>query len=636
MIALTLNNIKKYYGGTQIIDNICFEVHDGEKVGIVGKNGCGKSTIIKLIMGLEGEYSGNISIKKDAKLGYVDQIPDYDEEFKVSNVLNTAFNIQHEVLKSMEKLEKDMENLTEDKLDKTLKNYTELQQKYEQLGGYEIEEKLSKVCVGLNITEDFKDRSFSTLSGGEKTTTLLAKVLLQNPDILLLDEPSNHLDLKSIEWLEDFLKNYKGAVLIVSHDRYFLDKVTTKIVEIEDMKSKTYLGNYSEYLDQKEKDILLQLEAYNVQQKKIKAMEKSIRDLREWGMNGDNEKFFKRAESIRKRLEKVEEIDKPKLESRSINLNIAMGERSGKDVVKLRDGFKSFKSKIILKDANFHLRYGEKLALIGSNGCGKSTLLKLFLNALSPQNELKDYLLDGGNLEIGASLEIGYLPQNVVFSNEEFSILECFRDDIEISEGKAREYLAKFLFYGESVFKKVKNLSGGERSRLLLSKLMFKKVNTLILDEPTNHLDIASREELEETLKEFKGSILFVSHDRYFINRLCTRIVELKKGNLTSYEGNYEYYKVKSTIEVEEVKPLVKKISNKQIDNKKVKNREISNERKASLVEKKIKELEEQINLIESEMEDCNEYERLNELYNLREQFNLEMEELMKQWIQIL
>lgn len=634
MIALALNNIKKYYGGTQIIDNMSFEVHEGEKVGIVGKNGCGKSTILKLIMGLEAEYSGNIIIKKDSKLGYVDQLPNYNEELKVIDVLSLAFNTENEILKNMKKLEEIMANLKEDELDKTLINYNDLQQSYEQIGGYEIDERLSKVCIGLNITEDFKQRSFSTLSGGEKTTVLLAKVLLQKSDILLLDEPSNHLDLKSIEWLEDFLKNYKGAVLIVSHDRYFLDRVVTKIIEVENMKSKTYLGGYSQYLEQKEKDIELQLEAYNVQQKKINAMEKSIKDLRDWGMKGDNEKFFKRAENIRKRLEKIEKVDRPKLENRSMNLNINIGQRSGKDIIKLEDGFKSFKNKAILKGANLHFRYGEKLALIGSNGCGKSTLLKLLLKALNPQEESEDYVLDSGKVQIGTSLEIGYLPQNVAFSNEEFSILECFREDIELPEGKAREYLAKFLFFGENVFKKVKNLSGGERSRLLLSKLMFRKVNTLILDEPTNHLDIVSREVLEDTLKEFKGSILFVSHDRYFINIICSRVVELKDGVLTSYEGNYEYYKLKSNAEPENEKLIVKKSEDKKIYNKKIKNKEKINEKKAAVIEKRIQELESKINLIEKEMGSCNEYSRLNELHILKEDMNLEIEDLMEQWMQ--
>jgi ATP-binding cassette subfamily F protein 3 len=638
MIALALNNIKKYYGGTQIIDNMNFEVHEGEKVGIVGRNGCGKSTILKLIMGLEAEYSGNIIIKKDSKLGYVDQLPSYSEDFKVIDVLSLAFNTENEILKNMKKLEDIMANLKEDELNKTLKNYNDLQQSYEQIGGYETDERLSKICIGLNITEDFKRRNFSTLSGGEKTTILLAKVLLQKSDILLLDEPSNHLDLKSIEWLEDFLKSYRGAVLIVSHDRYFLDRVVNKIIEVENMKSKTYLGGYSQYLEQKEKDIELQLAEYNVQQKKINAMEKSIKDLRDWGMRGDNEKFFKRAENIRKRLEKIEKVDKPKLESHSMNLNINVGQRSGKDIIKLEDGFKSFKNKIILKDANLHFRYGEKLALIGSNGCGKSTLLKLLLKSLNPQEESEDYVLDSGKVQIGTSLEIGYLPQNVVFSNEEFSILECFREDIELPEGKAREYLAKFLFFGENVFKKVKNLSGGERSRLLLSKLMFRKVNTLILDEPTNHLDIISREVLEGTLKEFKGSILFVSHDRYFINTICSRIVELKDGALTSYEGNYEYYKLKSNTEPKNEKLTVKKTEDRKIYNKKIKNKEKTNEKtnekKSVVIEERIQELESKINLIEKEMGSCNEYSRLNELHILKEDINLEIEDLMEQWMQ--
>lgn len=633
MIILSLNDIKKYYGATMVIDNVSFEIHEGEKVGIVGKNGCGKSTILKLIMGIEGEYTGSISTRKNCKLGYVDQIPHYKKNFKVIDVLNTAFELQHRVLKDMQELEKNMPNLSGKELDKTLKNYALLQQNYECIGGYEIDELLSKICTGLNFTEDFKQRDFNSLSGGEKTSVLLAKVLLQKPDILLLDEPSNHLDLKSIEWLEDFLKSYNGAALVVSHDRYFLDKVVTKIVEIEEMKSTTYLGNYSEYTKQKETFLKLQFEAFNIQQKTIKSMENTIKNLRDWGSRGDNEKFFKRAESMQKRLDNIDKIHKPKTETENMNLNITIKDRSGKDIFKLIDGYKSFDTKIILKNANLHLRYGEKVALIGNNGCGKSTLLKLLLN-------INNYELDSGNIESGSSLKIGYLPQDVTFKNEETTILDCFREDITITEGKAREYLSKFLFFGETVFKKVKNISGGERSRLMLSKLLFNEINMLILDEPTNHLDIASRESLESTLNDFNGTILFVSHDRYFINLLSNRVIELKNGTLTSFDGNYEYYKLKVNESAKNINVITKKFNNKPkqlktANKRNSKNKEKSNQRKLGLVEDKISDLEEQIKSIENEMSNCNDHVKLNELYNSKEKFNSELECLIDDWVQL-
>lgn len=632
MIALALNNIKKFYGANQVLENVTFEIQEGEKAGIVGKNGCGKSTVLKLILGIEEEYIGSISIKKGSKLGYVDQIPDYDETYKVIDVLNRAFEVQHSIYEKMRAIELQMTLLTGTELDKILKKYSDYQKKYEQLGGYEIEERLSKVCAGLNITKDFTERSFSTLSGGEKTLVLLAKLLLDNPDILLLDEPSNHLDLNAIEWLEDFIRSYKGTVLIVSHDRYFLDRTVNKVIELEEMCSKTYLGNYSDYLEQKEKDIMLQMDAYSNQQKKIEAIEKAIKNLRDWGNRGDNEKFFKRAANMQKRLDKMDRVDRPNSGNGGIRLNLNMSGRSGKDVIILDEGFKSFGEKTILKNAKMHMRYGEKLALIGSNGCGKSTLLKLIMN--KAQN-LEEYLLDQGSLDTGAALKIGYLPQNVYFNNEEHTILESFRDDIEITEGKAREYLAKFLFYGESVFRKVKNLSGGERSRLVLAKLMFDDINLLILDEPTNHLDIVSRESLEETLKDFEGSIFFVSHDRYFINVLCSRVMELKDGQLTAYEGNYEYYRYKSREKamIPEIIPK-KSYVNYKPQREPKKDVDLQQNQKNTL-EKELEALEAQLKQIENEMNYCNDHMRLKELYDIKESLSIHIDELMDTWINL-
>lgn len=627
MIALALNNINKFYGGTKVLDNITFEINEGDKVGIVGKNGAEKSTLLKLIMGIEGEYEGSIIYKKGIRLGYVDQIPSYNEDLTVLDVLNTAFEEHSNILNQMKILEKDLAHLVDLNLSKALNKYSSLQEQYEQMGGYEIEERMNKVCVGLDFSQTFKERGFTSLSGGEKTSVLLGKLLLQTPDILLLDEPSNHLDLKSIEWLENYLREYKGTVVIVSHDRYFLDKVSSKIIEIEDMKSKTYLGNYTNYVNQKKTDLLLKQQSYNNQQKKINSMEESIKRLRIWGAIGDNESLYKKAASMEKRLDKMDKIDRPKSNEESIKLNIQNSERSGKDVVILNDGYKTFGDKVILQKANFHLINGEKVALIGNNGCGKSTLIKIILS---------EYSLDGGHIHLGSSLKIGYLPQNITFSDENITVLECFKENIWLTEGKAREYLSKFLFFGESVFKKVKSLSGGERSRLALAKLLFHEVNLLILDEPTNHLDIPSREALEETLREFKGSILFVSHDRYFINSLCHKIVELKDGNLIPYEGNYEYYKEKCLEPLSMDKPLFK-VDKVASHNKKPKinSNKINTEKKIKTLEEKIDYIEKEIKNIEEEMNLCNDYGKLNAFYNKKEDLSLKLEYLLEEWMEL-
>lgn len=627
MIELALNKLQKYYGANMVLEDVTFEVQTGEKVGIVGGNGCGKSTLLKILVGIEGHESGTIAIKKNSTLGYLEQMPVYPESFKVIDVLNTAFERVDSLQREMKELEEQLSSSNEANMEKLLNSYSKIQVVYESLGGYEKEEKLSKVCVGLKINEDFKNKLFSELSGGEKTTVILGKILLQNPDILLLDEPSNHLDLETMEWLEAYLKEYKGIVIIVSHDRYFLDNVVTKIIEIEDMTAKSYYGNYTSFTKEKERQLNLQMEAFLDQQKKIKAIEKSIAQLREWGKNGDNTKFFKRAASMEKMLNKLQRIDKPVLERQNINMSVNTGERAGDNVVIIKELCKSYGEKILFNKAELLVRNKERVALIGSNGCGKSTLINILLGNLEA---------DKGTATLGSGIKLGYLPQNVIFEEENKTILETFREDIVITDGKAREYLARYMFYGESVFKKVGALSGGERSRLKLAMLMYKEVNFLILDEPTNHLDIDSREELEEFLKDFEGTLLFVSHDRYFINNIANKIVELSEGALTSYSGNYEYYKEKSaqlkTPKVEQKTSAIegKTKSKKEKTPKEVKSN--NNEFKKQRLEKEIEELEEKLKGIEEEINGSgDDYEKLNSLYEekivLQEQLEVLMEE---------
>lgn len=631
MIELALNKLQKYFGGTMVLEDITFDVQTSEKIGIVGSNGCGKSTLLKIIMGKECYEKGVISIKKGATLGYLEQMPSYPENFMVMDVLNTAFEKIDSVYGEMKILEQQLSNSNETDMKRQLNIYSKVQALYESLGGYEKEEKLSKVCIGLKINGNFKSKLFSQLSGGEKTTVILGKILLQNPDILLLDEPSNNLDFDSMEWLEKYLKEYKGTVIVVSHDRYFLDTVVTRIIEIEAMKAESYDGNYTAFIKEKEIQLQLQMDSFEEQQKKIKSMEKTIADLRDWGMRGDNNKFFTRASSMQKMLDKIQRIDKPVMEKKSISINANTQERSGNDVIIIKDLCKKYDEKILLNNAYMLVRNSERVALIGANGCGKSTLIKILLGFVGA---------DSGTASLGSSIKLGYLPQNIYFNDEYKSVLECFREDIVITEGKARQYLAKYMFFGEAVFEKAKNLSGGERSRLMLSILMYKEVNFLILDEPTNHLDIDSREELEMVLKEFEGTLFFVSHDRYFINNIATRLVELSKGCLTSYDGNYEYYKEKIS-SLKKVAEIRRDVKGKKIIKAKTVNTskpiETENkEKQKNNIEKRVAELEVKSNLIEEKMNKINDnYEKLNDLYNEKVEIQKEIDAFMEEYFEL-
>lgn len=633
MIELALNGVVKYFGATQILKNISFEVQGGEKVGLVGRNGSGKSTILKIIYGLEQADSGAVMLKRGTKVGYLAQIPIFPQKSTVIQVLNSAFENLDVIESEMKKLEDKLKDINGTELDKALLQYSELQQKYEAAGGYEREEKLSKVCVGLRFSEAFLNQYFDTLSGGEKTTVILGKILLESPDLLLLDEPTNHLDMEALEWLEEYLKEYKGMVLIVSHDRYFLDQVITKVIEIEDMESDTYIGNYSAYVKEKENRLMLQFEAFQEQQKKIKAMEKAIKELREWAIRGDNNKFFRRAASMQKRLDKFNKMERPVLERPSIRADIQNSERSGSDVIKVENLSKRYGDKQLFADANTLIRYREKAAIIGPNGCGKTTFIKMLVGEDFP---------DTGKAVLGANVRVGYLPQNIIFANEEFTVLECFRDGITISEGKAREYLAQFLFFGNSVFKKVKNLSGGEKSRLKLSKLLFEDINLLILDEPTNHLDIDSIETLEEIFGSFSGTLLIISHDRYFINQICSHVIALEDQQLVNYLGNYEYYRLKRNEKKQQanIRENLKKEKtigkHGKAQSLEIKQQAYGEETKRIKLEDEIESLEIKIKEINSKMEMLGtEYEMLQQHLVEKEKLQYILDSLVEQWVNL-
>ena len=631
---------------TLVLKNINFQIYSGEKVGIVGVNGSGKTTVLKLIAGIlpmdycvgypgatsPGYDEGFINKPSGATCAYLEQIPQYENGIKVIDVLKMAFSEVYEIEEKMHKLEDEMKVLKGEELERSLKQYSRLVQSYEVKGGYNTEEKLAKICTGLKFTQNFLDKEFNLLSGGEKTTVILGKLLMDNPDILLLDEPTNHLDMDSIEWLERYLNNYDGIVIIVSHDRYFLDNVVSKIIEIEDMESKTYKGNYSSYVKQKEEKLLEQMHNYKEQQKEIKSMESTIKDLRDWAIRADNSKFFKRAASMEKRLERMksnEDAQKPKIENKTMKLNFKNSERSGEETIKAKGLCKSYIDKVIFNEADLLINFKERVALVGPNGSGKTTFLKMLLGEEAP---------DKGTVELGANVKVGYLPQVITFDNEEYTVIQAFRDDISILEGQAREYLSKFMFFGNSVFKKVKALSGGERIRLKLSMLLYEDINLLILDEPTNHLDIDSIETLEEALEEFKGTIFFISHDRYFINKIGERIIAIEDNKFKSYLGNYDYYKeiqdrVKLEKEINDLqkeKVIKKEKKKKEIDEVKKRENEIKK------LEIKIQKLEKELEGIELTMSNLElNYEELNELFSKKEELSEELEKVMEEWIEL-
>ena len=528
MIDISLNKITVNYGFGDVLKDISLDINKGEIVSLIGANGSGKTTILKLIMGIEIPTSGTIAIRKNTTIGYLNQMASIENEnCNVKDILYKSINKITNIEKTLKNYEEKMAKANGKELEKIIIKYTNLQEQFMNLGGYEINERIGKIVKGFKI-EHLLDSYYNTLSGGEKRIVSFAALMIKNPDILLLDEPTNHLDIDTLEWLEKFLKSYKGTILLVSHDRYFLDKISNKIVLLEDGKLDIYYGNYTYFLEENEKRIMLEFKDYKDQQKQIKAMKESIKKLREFGNLGNDERFFKRAKSIEKRLEKMEKLNKPK-EKTIIPLDFNLGNRSGDDVLVINQLSINFDSKRIFNDVNLTIKYKEHVCLLGKNGSGKSTLIK-------------EILKNPDSIKLGTNVNIGYIPQEITFDSDK-TIYEIARKSFKGEESHLRSSLFKFMFTKNTIYKKVSKLSGGEKVRLKLFCLMQNNINFLILDEPTNHIDITTREILEDTLNEYDGTILFVSHDRCFINKIANKIVSIHDKKLVEYIGNYDDYK---------------------------------------------------------------------------------------------
>lgn len=612
--------VNKYYGENHILKGISFDIHEGEKVALLGKNGAGKTTIFKLISGEENADSGRVSVASGKKAGILDQIPVYPEAYTVLDVLKTAFSRQYELLREMQELEKVMEsNMT----DKILKNYGKLQNEYEALGGYSVDNELQRVCTGLKIDEDMQLKLFEVLSGGEKTRVNLAVIILKNTDILLLDEPTNHLDISSVEWLEDYLSGYKGTVVFISHDRYFIDNIAERIIEVVDGKADLYQGNYSYYVEEKEARYNEQLAHYNEEQKKIKQLEAAAKRMHEWAKNADNEAMHKRAFAIEKRIERMDTTDKP-VKDKLLTGSFRENNFSGKEVVTLKNVTKAYDGKAVLEGVSACVIKNDRIVLSGENGCGKTTLLRMITGFEEP---------DEGEAKVGDSVKLSLLEQNISFENPEHTVIETIRRALIINEETARRILAAFHFKGKEVIKTVGTLSGGEKSRLKLCILMQEDTNVLILDEPTNHLDIQTREWIEEAVSSFNGTILFVSHDRYFINRFSNRVWELENGKLHDFNGTYAEYRAwKRQTELEKCQPqkAEKKIQEKSVQQEV---RKATNIKKLELIEANISELEGKLKDIDDKMQQSSSnYADLNRLIDEKNKMNNELDILYKEW----
>ena len=632
-MILNATNISKSFGSNEIIKDATFLVNEHEKVAIVGVNGAGKTTLLKILTGEESADSGSITLAKDAKLGYLRQINNVDSALSIIDELYTVIEPILNMEKRMSQMQEDMKHLTGSELEELYSSYTALTHSYELMDGYAAKSRVVGILKGLGFEEADFDRKINTLSGGQKTRVFLAKLLLEEPDIILLDEPTNHLDLRSIEWLESYLLNYKGAVIIVSHDRYFLDKIVSKVIDIENGNVQMYLGNYTDFSNKKQMLLDAKMKEYLNQQQEIKHQEAVITKLKQF----NREKSIKRAESRQKQLEKIERVEAPQTYSENMRLSLDISKESGKDVLTVHNLSKSFDQKKLFWDINFEIKRGERVAIIGDNGTGKTTLLKIINGLLNP---------DTGEVIYGSNVSVAYYDQEHQVLHMDKTLFDELSDTYpEMTNTQIRNILAAFLFTGEDVYKKIADLSGGERGRVSLVKLMLSKANFLLLDEPTNHLDIVSKDVLENALNNFPGTVCYVSHDRYFINKTATRILDLTENRLLNYIGNYDYY-IEKREAVEEAanltsteqaeKPIDVSESKKEwIDNKTALAQKKKIKNALNKCEKEISEIEDKLQSIDEEFsnpENASNVGKLMELQKQKESLEKRLDKLMEDW----
>ncbi len=629
-MILSCNNISKSFGTDVIIKSCSFNIEDHEKAAIVGINGAGKSTLLKIITGIEPADTGLVTLAKDKTLGYLSQQQNLNSDNTIYDELLSVKQYILDMEAQLRSIENQMKSADDTALETLMKKYSDLNHEFELNNGYAYKSEITGVLKGLGFTEEDFTLNVNTLSGGQKTRVALGRLLLSKPDIILLDEPTNHLDMESISWLENYLLNYSGAVLIVAHDRYFLDKIVSKIIELDNGNATVFSGNYTDYASKKAILRNMQLKEYLNQQREIKHQEEVITKLKQF----NREKSIKRAESREKMLNKMEFVDKPEILNDKMDIKLEPNVISGNDVLTVDNLTKGFDGTVLFDNISFQIKRGERVALIGSNGTGKTTILKL-INGIIPA--------DSGSIYLGAKVNIGYYDQEHHVLDPDKTIFDEIRDAYpDLNNTQIRNTLAAFLFTNEDVFKYIKDLSGGERGRVSLAKLMLSNANFLILDEPTNHLDITSKEILENALNSYTGTVLFVSHDRYFINSTATRIIELANKTVVNYIGNYDYYLEKK--DILGAKPITNNTSKssssaisklnwqeekvKQAQQKKIKNEIKRTEERMALIEAEIEELDNMY----ADPAISSDTAKLMEIHTRKEALSKELDELYDKW----
>ena len=612
--------VKSFDLEKKILNGLSFQVDSGERVGLLGKNGAGKTTLFRMLTGELEPDEGEIQLGAGRRVGLISQIPVYPAGYTVEDVLRSAFARMYRMKDEMDTLALRMEQGASDET--TLRRYGELNARFEGLGGWDTDTAVNKVANGLSIPQDMRQREFDCLSGGEKTRVNLGRLILEDTDILLLDEPTNHLDLQATEWLEEYLRKFRGTVVTISHDRYFLDRTVTRIIEIEDGKAEFYSGNYSFYAIEKERRYQERMKQYLKEQAKIQQLEKAAEQMHLWAFMG-NDALHKRAFSMEKRIERMRTTEKP-TKARKLEARFQSREFKGDEVLQIKGLAKSFGEKHLFSEVYLRCEGGERIALLGENGTGKTTLLNILTGSEKP---------DSGSVRLGPSVKAAYLPQVIHFDHPERSILDTMLYELDITPQSARNRLAAYQFTGEDVFKKVSVLSGGELSRLRLCMLMDESINLLILDEPTNHLDIDSREWLEEAVEAFDGTLLFVSHDRYFINRFATRVWELENGTVSDYPMGFTQYRQAKEEEHAAASAAAAVPAPPKKTGSRGNRAQQAAKKQLTICETAISRLEAELTRLDGEMEQAAcDAERLNELYRQRQAVETELEREMTRW----